>query len=95
MTLLETAYRQLRDVGLVRNAEAFSSDYLLKNKNWYAYQKHKGRDYSVGVAIQCLRSLRTQQRNSAYNDQQQAMLRTLERDLLALLQAAHGVADVC
>jgi hypothetical protein len=63
MTLLEQTYTQLKQVGLVNCAEAFSRNYLQKNCNWFAYQKHTGRDYSVGAAIACLRSIRSQQRS--------------------------------
>jgi hypothetical protein len=55
MTLLEKTYRQLRSAGLVHCAEAFSVDYLSKNKNWFSYQRCTGRDFSVDAAVQCLR----------------------------------------
>ena len=94
MTLLETTYRQLHSIGLVACAEAFSADYLGKNRNWYAFQKYAGRDFSVAAAIKCLRSVRLKQRNAQLAAQQQVTLQQLEQQLLAHLTAQHGVADV-
>ena len=95
MTLLEQTYRQLQGAGLVHCAEAFSRNYLGKNSNWYAYQKHTGRDYSVGAAIQCLRNIRSQQRQTAISTAQQQTLKATEKQLLAYLTKQHCVADVC
>lgn len=95
MTLLEKTYRQLRSAGLVPCAEAFSRDYLGKNTNWFAYQKHTARDFSVGAAIQCLRSIRCQKRSVAICSQQRDVLNQTEHQLLTLLNEQHGVADVC
>ena len=53
MTLLENTYWQLKDAELVNCAEAFSIKYLGKNKNWYAFQTHRERDFSADAAVQC------------------------------------------
>ncbi|PTX73536.1 DUF6626 family protein [Sulfitobacter mediterraneus] len=95
MTLLESTYRQLHNAGLVHCAEAFSSTYLNKSKNWYAYQKHTRRDYSIDAAVQCLRSIRDQQQTLELTQAQRHALSTAELDLLAHLNAQHCVADVC
>ena len=95
MTLLENTYRQLSSAGLVHCAAGFSSDYLGKNKNWFAYQKHSKRDFSIDAAVQCLRSIRDQQQAQELTQAQQQALRTAERDLLAHLNTQHCVADVC
>ena len=95
MTLLETTYTNLHSVGLVACAEAFSADYLGKNRNWYAFQKHAGRDFSLAAAIQCLRSVRLTQHSAQLPQQQHATLQQLEQQLLAHLTAQHSVADVC
>ena len=95
MTLLETTYINLHSIGLVACAEAFSADYLGKNRNWYALQKYAGRDFSVAAAIQCLRSVRLKQRNAQLPTQQQLTLLQLEQRLLAHLNEKHSVADVC
>jgi hypothetical protein len=94
MTLLETTYSHLRQAGLVSCAETFSIDYLGKNKNWYAFQTHSERDFSVDAAVQCLRSIRDQQHTQELTQAQQQALRTAERALLAHLNTQHCVADV-
>lgn len=95
MTLLETTYRQLHSAGLVQCAEAFSRDYLGRNSNWYAYNKHRGRDYSVGAAIQCLRYTRTQLHYSDLPKAQRATLQRVELQLATYLIARYCVAEVC
>ena len=94
MTLLENTYRNLRQAELVGCAEAFSVNYLDKNKNWYAFQTHMRRDFSVGAAVQCLRSIRTNMRLTGLDVQQQAALSAAERSLLAHLNETYLVADV-
>jgi hypothetical protein len=94
MTLLESTYRQLNSAGLVNCAAGFSSYYLGKNKNWFAYQKHSKRDFSIDAAVQCLRSIRVQQQTQQLTRAQQQALRTAERALLAHLNTQHCVADV-
>lgn len=95
MTLLETTYADLRNAGLVHCAEAFSSDYLGKNRNWFSYQKHTGRDFSIDAAIQCLRKIRTLQRLVTLRPAQNAALSAIEQQLLAHLSTKYCVADVC
>lgn len=95
MTLLANTYRQLRNAGLVDSAEAFSSTYLNKSKNWYAYQKHTRRDFSVDAAIQCLRGIRSQKRIHAVSTAQHQLLDKIEQQLLVHLNSQHCVSDVC
>ena len=95
MTLLESTYRQLSNAGLVNCAARFSSDYLGKNKNWFAYQKHSKRDFSIDAAVQCLRSIRAQQLATKLTQAQQHALAATEIELLTHLKAQHCVADVC
>lgn len=94
MTLLETTYEQLRNAGLAPNAQAFSVEYVGKNKNWYAYQKYTQRDFSVSAAVLCLRALRKRQASKELYPAQREALETAERALLAYLNDAHLVADV-
>jgi hypothetical protein len=94
MTLLETTYSHLRQAGLVSCAETFSIDYLSKNKNWYAFQTHNERDFSVDAAVQCLRSIRTNKALAGLDTQQRSALLESERALLAHLKTQHCVADV-
>jgi hypothetical protein len=95
MTLLEHTYTQLNTAGLVRCAETFSKEHLGKNRNWFSYQKHTGRDFSVDAAIQCLRSIRAQQHSFQLSQAQQHVLAQTERALLAHLNNQHCIADVC
>jgi hypothetical protein len=95
MTLLETIYSELRQAGLVENAEDFSINYLGRSKHWYAFQKHAGRDFSVGAAIHCLRCIRAEQRSSARSKAQKVALRGVEAQVAAHLNTQHCVADVC
>jgi hypothetical protein len=94
MTLLEQTYRELRAAGLTDCAEAFSRDYLGKNKNWYAFQTHTGRDFSVAAAVQCLRSLRSRQTAPGLEQAQRKALEAAELALLEHLNEEHSVADV-
>ena len=57
MTLIEQTYSLLREADLIRTREQFSTDYVGKNPNWYSYQTHVGRDFSVLAAAHCLRTI--------------------------------------
>lgn len=94
MTLLEQTYTELRAAGLTDCAEAFSRDYLGKNKNWYAFQTHTGRDFSVAAAVQCLRSLRSRQTAPGLLQAQRKALTAAEQALLSHLNDAHMIAEI-
>ena len=57
MTLIEQTYSLLYEANLVRTREQFSTNYVGKNPNWYSYQTHVGRDFSVLAAAHCLRTI--------------------------------------
>lgn len=57
MTLIEQTYRKLNDVGLVSTREQFSTQFVGKNSNWYSYQVHVNRDFSVLAAAQLLKEV--------------------------------------
>jgi hypothetical protein len=95
MTLLEQTYTQLFKAGIVRSAQAFSTDYLQRNANWYAYQKHTGRDFSVGTAIACMQSLRARSAGMTLTQAQTSELQALQRALHSYLADHHAIADVC
>jgi len=96
MTLIENTYHLLKQAELTSTAEAFSQEYVGKNRNWYAYQVHTGRDFSAAAAIQCLRSIRLQlERSETLSRTQQLALNTAEAFLLERLHHSHHVADVC
>jgi len=92
MTLLEQTYTGLRQAGLVGTAEAFSTKYLGKNKNWYALQAHYGRDFSVRAAVGCVRSLELAQGSAGLDAAQQSVLQHLAAHLHQHLAAQYGVA---
>lgn len=95
MTLLENTYHILKAAELTTTCEAFSRDYVAKSPNWFAWQRHTGRDFSAAAAIQCLRSIRLQrQRGLALNGEQKVALALAERQLLQHLNERHFVADV-
>lgn len=94
MTLLEQTYKGLRQAGLVGTAEAFSTQYLGKNKNWYALQAHYGRDFSVSAAVQCLRSLRSSQISQNLNKIRKRALDEAELALTEHLNTRYFIANV-
>jgi hypothetical protein len=94
MTLLEKTYIRLKAVGLTKCAEAFSCEYLGKGKNWYAFQTHSRRDFSIAAAVQCLRMLRQQQRTIDLPTAQREALKKAELDLRTYLQNKHFVSEV-
>ena len=95
MTLLEQTYRQLHSAGLVRSTAGFSTQYLGRNRNWYAWQKHARRDMGAAAAVQCLRSIRAQLKAPTLDSTQRSALETTAAVLLGHLQERHAVADVC
>lgn len=95
MTLLEQTYLQLRDAGLVKCAEDFSRDYLGKNKNWYAFQTHTGRDFSVAAAVQCLRKIELCLKYEKPCPTIKILLLNLQSKLKKLLSTQHSIAGVC
>ena len=92
VTLLEQTYKGLRQAGLIGTAEAFSTQYLGKNKNWYALQAHYGRDFSVRAAVGCVRSLELAQDCASLDAGQQRVLQHLAQHLHQHLASQYGVA---
>jgi hypothetical protein len=60
MNIMTDTYTALRNAKMIKSGRQFSSTYVLRNANWFAYQKHNDRDFSLGAAIDCLRSVRKQ-----------------------------------
>ena len=89
MTLIETTYRELHEVGLVRTREQFSTDYVGKNSNWYSYQTHMGRDFSVLAAANCLRTITKLAHVSTVQPQQQRSLSRVSALLSSYLREQH------
>ena len=96
MTLIEHTYQTLKQAELTTTREAFSRDYVGMSRNWFAWQRHMNRDFSLTTAIRCLRSIRAQQqRDPALNMMQLHALIQAEHRLLQHLNEQHSVADVC
>lgn len=96
MTLIEHTYQTLKQARLITTREAFSRDYVGMSRNWFAWQRHMKRDFSIQAAIKCLRSIRAQQqRNPALTMMQLNALIQAEQELLQHLNEQHSVADVC
>lgn len=95
MTLLEQTYRQLHSAGLVRSTAGFSRQYIGRNRNWYAWQKHAGRDMGVAAAVQCVRSIRAQLKAPSIDNTQRQALAAAETVLLWHLRERYAVEDVC
>lgn len=89
MTLIETTYRELYGAGLVRTREQFSTDYMGKNSNWYSYQTHMGRDFSVLAAAYCLRTITKLEHAAAVQPQQQSSLSHVSALLSNYLREQH------
>jgi hypothetical protein len=92
MTLLEQTYRQLRDIGLVATGEAFSTRYLGRNKNWYAWQRHAGRDFGVLSLAHCIRALLQLTQQPGIDAEQLAALQALVDALKHKLANDFGLA---
>ncbi len=96
MSYLENTYQTLKQAQLTTTREAFSRDYVGMSRNWFAWQRHMNRDFSLPAAIRCLRSIRAQQqRGAALNYKQIAALQCAEQQLLNHLNQHYSLADIC
>lgn len=78
MTLLRNIYSELKEIQLVNNAQTFSIRYLAKNKNWYSYQTHMGRELSFSAAVNCAFYMRSLlQQDVLSNTQRQSVAEML------------------
>jgi hypothetical protein len=89
MTLIETTYRELHEAGLVHTREQFSTNYVGKNSNWYSYQTHMGRDFSVLAAAHCLRTITKLAHVATVQPQQQRSLSRVSALLSSYLREQH------
>jgi hypothetical protein len=92
MNIMNDTYTALRNAKMIKSGRQFSITYVLRNANWFAYQKHNGRDFSLGAAIDCLRSVRKQlKREAALNEVQTQALQAIEDQLSEFVQAITGL----
>lgn len=92
MTLIERTYQTLKQAKLTTTREAFSRDYVGMSRNWFAWQRHMKRDFSLISAITCLRCIRARQDYSLpLNRTQRMALDTAERQILEHISESYGV----
>lgn len=95
MNIMTDTYTALRNAKMIKSGRQFSSTYVLRNANWFAYQKHNDRDFGLGAAIDCLRSVRKQmQRIEALNEVQTRVLQAIEDQLTAYLKSKFNLRVV-
>jgi hypothetical protein len=58
MKLLNYTYMKLIEIDEIETAEELSQTWCKKNRNWFAWQKHAGQDFSLDAAINCLSQTR-------------------------------------
>lgn len=94
MTLLHYVYYVLLQHGYVEDGKDFSENWCDKNSNWYSYQTHMGRTFSLDAAISCLMSLKDIREEG---EQELFKLRALEELVNLLTQflaLKYRIADV-
>ena len=93
MNIMNHTYTALRNAEMIKSGRQFSITYVLRNANWFAYQKHNHRDFSLASAIDCLRSVRKQfGREAALSEVQTRALQAIEDRLSEFVQAITGLA---
>ena len=93
MKLLNYTYMKLLEIDEIETAEELSKDWCSKNRNWFAWQKHAGQDFSLDAAINCL--ARTRQRLAERQDKAgKSGLTEVEQLLSDYLLHKHKVAEI-
>lgn len=93
MKLLNYTYMKLIEIDEIETAEELSKDWCSKNRNWFAWQKHVGQDFSLDAAINCL--ARTRLRLAEREDKAgQRGLLEVKRLLSEYLLHKHKVAEI-
>ena len=93
MKLLNYILLKLTEMDEIGSAEELSIDWCNKNRNWAAWQKHAGHDFSIDAAINCLS--RTRHRLAERQDKAgQRGLAELEEMLSAFLLHKYKVAEI-
>ncbi len=92
MNIMNDTYTALRNAKMIKSGRQFSITYVLRNANWFAYQKHNHRDFSLTAALDCLRSVRKQLgREAALNEVQTRALQAIEVQLSGFIQTITGL----
>ena len=93
MKLLNYIYIKLIEIEEIETAEELSRTWCNKNRNWFAWQKHAERDFSIDAAINCL--ARTRLRSAERQDKAGKIgLVEVEQLLSDYLLHKHKVAQI-
>ncbi len=93
MKLMNYTYMKLVEIDEIETAEELSKTWCKKNRNWFAWQKHAGQDFSLDAAINCL--ARTRLRLAERQDKAgQSGLAEVARLLSDYLRHKHKVAEI-
>lgn len=93
MKLMNYTYLKLIEIDEIETAEELSRTWCKKNRNWFAWQKHAGQDFSVDAAINCL--AHTRARLCERNDRQgKRGLEEVEQLLSDYLLHKHRIAEI-
>ncbi|WP_037306888.1 hypothetical protein [Ruegeria halocynthiae] len=93
MKLMNYTYMKLIEIDEIETAEELSRTWCRKNRNWFAWQKHAGHDFSVDAAINCL--ARTRARLAERSDSKgKRGLEEVERLLSDYLLHKHKIAEI-
>ncbi len=93
MKLLNYTLLKLIEIDEIETAEELSTTWCKKNRNWFAWQKHAGQDFSVDAAINCLAHTRTRL-NERQDEAGTSGLAEIERLLSDYLLHKHKVAEI-
>lgn len=93
MKLLNYILMKLIEIHEVGTAEELSKDWCKKNRNWLAWQKHAGQDFSVDAAINCLAYTRQRHAERSDSDGKQGLLE-VEQLLSDYLLHKHKIAEI-
>ena len=93
MKLMNYTYMKLLEIDEIDTAEELSSTWCKKNRNWFAWQKHAGHDFSVDAAINCLAYTRARLAKRRDSDGKQG-LREVEQLLSDYLLHKHRIAEI-
>ena len=93
MTLITYTLNKLIELNEVSTAQEMSTTWCKRNRNWYAWHKHAGSDFSVDAAINCLEHIRVRQ-GQVRAKRIQRELGHLEQLLADYLLREHRVAAI-
>lgn len=91
MTLLETTYKSLHDCDLTKSTRDFSTKYLNRNANWYSYQTHKNRDFSLTAAVAFVKSVNNMIEQDVLDAESKRALLTSKFQISNYLKDTHSL----